>query len=91
MEKSSKILLKHILDIDMEFCKIEKVFRNKNFLPVTKITVDITSDPVRLIFKAFNISDDAKGEKIFNLFDDLYEEKITTQDTINKIEEILKQ
>lgn len=91
MEKSSKILLKHILDIDMEFCKIEKVFHNKNFLPVTKITVDIPSDPVRLILNAFNISDDAKGEKIFHLFDDFYEEKITTQDTVNKIEEILKQ
>ena len=30
MEKSSKILLKYIIDIDREFCEIEKVFQNKN-------------------------------------------------------------
>ena len=66
MEKSSKILLKHILDIDMEFCKIEKVFQDKNFIPVTKIKIDISSDPVRLILKAFDVTDDSKGEKIFS-------------------------
>ena len=53
MEKSSKILLKYILDIDREFGKIEEIFENKNFLPVTKIKVEISSDPVRLIIKAF--------------------------------------
>ena len=62
MEKSSKILLKHILDIDMEFCKIEKTFENKNFLPITKIKIDIPSDPVRLILKAFNIAPADTGE-----------------------------
>ena len=48
MEKSSQILLKYILDIDREFGKIEEIFENKNFLPVTKIKVEISSDPVRL-------------------------------------------
>ena len=90
MDKSSKILLKYIIDIDREFCEIEKVFQNKNFLPVTKIKVDISSDPVRLIIKAFDITDDSKAEKIFKLFLNFYDEKITTDEIVDKIEEILK-
>ena len=89
MEKSSKILLKHILDIDMEFGKIEETFENKNFLPVTKIKVDISSDPVRLILNAFDVTDDSKGEKIFKIFDEFYDRKITTNETIDRIEKIL--
>lgn len=89
MEKSSKILLKHILDIDMEFCKIQETFENKNFLPVTKIKVDISSDPVRLILNAFDVTDDSKGEKIFKIFDEFYDRKITTNETIDRIEKIL--
>ena len=90
MEKSSKILLKYILDIDREFGKIEEIFENKNFLPVTKIKVDISSDPVRLIFKAFDVTDDSKSEKIFKLFLNFYDEKITTDEIVDKIEEIRK-
>lgn len=90
MEKSSKILLKYILDIDREFGKIEEIFENKNFLPVTKIKVDISSDHVRLIFKAFDVTDDSKSEKIFKLFLNFYDEKITTDEIVDKIEEILK-
>lgn len=90
MEKSSKILLKYIIDIDREFCEIEKVFENKNFLPVTKIKVNIDSDPVKLIFKAFDVTDDIKVEKILNLFLNSYDEKISTEEIVDKIEEILK-
>lgn len=90
MEKSSKILLKYIIDIDREFCEIEKVFQNKNFLPVTKMKVEISSDPVRLIIKAFDITDDSKAEKICNLFFNSYDEKITTDEIVDQIEEILK-
>ena len=90
MEKSSKILLKYILDIDREFGKIEEIFENKNFLPVTKIKVEISLDPVRLIIKAFDITDDSKAEKIFNLFLNSYDEKITTDEIVDQIEEILK-
>lgn len=90
MEKSSKILLKYIIDIDREFCEIEKVFQNKNFLPVTKIKVDISSDPVRLIFKAFDVTDDSKAEKIFELFFNSYDKEISTNKIVDKIEEILK-
>ena len=90
MEKSSKILLKYIIDIDREFCEIEKVFQNKNFLPVTKIKVDIRSDPVRLIFKAFDVTDDSKAEKIFELFFNSYDKEISTNKIVDKIEEILK-
>ena len=68
MEKSSKILLKYIIDIDREFDKIERTFENKNFIPVTKIKVDISSDPVKLIFKAFDVTDDSKAENILNIF-----------------------
>ncbi len=90
MEKSSKILLKYIIDIDREFCEIEKVFQNKNFLPVTKIKVDISSDPVRLIFKAFDVTDDSKAEKIFDLFLNSYDKEMSTDEIVDKIEEILK-
>lgn len=90
MEKSSKILLKYIIDIDREFCEIEKVFQNKNFLPVTKIKVDISSDPVRLIFKAFDVTDDSKAEKIFDLFINSYDKEMSTDEIVDKIEEILK-
>ena len=90
MEKSSKILLKYIIDIDREFCVIEKVFQNKNFLPVTKIKVDISSDPVRLIFKAFDVTDDSKAEKIFDLFINSYDKEMSTDEIVDKIEEILK-
>lgn len=90
MEKSSKILLKYIIDIDREFCEIEKVFQNKNFLPVTKIKVDISSDPVRLIFKAFDVTNDSKAEKIFDLFLNSYDKEMSTDEIVDKIEEILK-
>lgn len=90
MEKSSKILLRYIIDIDREFCEIEKVFQNKNFLPVTKIKVDISSDPVRLIFKAFDVTDDSKAEKIFDLFLNSYDKEMSTDEIVDKIEEILK-
>lgn len=90
MEKSSKVLLKYIIDIDREFCEIEKVFQNKNFLPVTKIKVDIDSDPVRLIFKAFDVTDDSKAEKIFDLFLNSYDKEMSTDEIVDKIEEILK-
>ena len=90
MEKSSKILLKYIIDIDREFCEIEKVFQNKNFLPVTKIKVDISSDPVRLIFKAFDVFYDSKAEKIFDLFINSYDKEMSTDEIVDKIEEILK-
>lgn len=90
MEKSSKILLKYILDIDLDFCKIEEVFGKRHFFSAIKGDINFSIDPVRLILRAFDVNDDAKGEKIFNLFDDFYKRKITSQEIIDKIENILR-
>lgn len=90
MEKSSKILLKYIMDLDMEFTKIEDTFNKKDFLPITKLNVEITSDIVRLIYRAFNVTDELKEEKIFEIYNKLYEKQITTEEAINEIENVLK-
>ena len=90
MEKSSKELLKYILDVNMEFSKIQETFEKKEFLETTKIKIDISSDPVKLIIKAFDVRDDEKGKKIFYIINDMYSRKFTTQEAVNQIEKVLK-
>lgn len=90
MEKSSKELLKYILDLCMEFSTIQETFERKSFLPLTKIRVDINADPVNLISNAFDITDNQKEKKIFYIINEMYNRKFTTQEAINKIENILK-
>lgn len=90
MERSSKELLKYILDVNMEFSKIQETFEKEDFIETTKIKIDISSDPVRLIIKAFDINEDEKGKKIFYIINDMYSRKFTTQEAINQIEKILK-
>ena len=89
MERRSKVLLKHILDTNMEFQKVMEVFRKKDFLPITKVSIDIEYDDAKLIIDAFEINEDLKKEKIFNICMDLYTNKISTQDAINQIEKII--
>lgn len=90
MERSSKELLKYILDVNMEFFKIQETFEKEEFLKTTKIKIDISSDPVRLIIKAFDINDDEKGKEIFYIINDIYSRKLTTQEAINQIEKVLE-
>ena len=80
--------------------KLEDLLKSKN-ISINKLMKDtetdfkvvkriMTGELVRLIFKAFDVTDDSKSEKIFKLFLNFYDEKITTDEIVDKIEEILK-
>lgn len=86
MKNSSKILLSTLLDLEHSFINYEKISSQLS-LPFT-ISFKNSYDLFQIIVSAFSISN-IYYDKLYDLLENWGENKITTKQLINEIENII--